>query len=626
MRVEEPPLLALYRKGALSELLAQTENAGAPEDKIARAMALNALGYGASRPEAQRDGDAPYQSAADILREIANGQGEIARKARTELAYARYVGAMTGVTDKTLTPDDAFPHARPSNTRTDGPASFRAHLVAGLIAFRSRDFERARTEIDAARALAASSGDPDQIADADFAAGRLAAWQGRADLAEEHLGRSAAHWNAQNNRLLRAHAQYELGVMYADRRDWFAATELLSTVVNDYQESRVAQAYLDRARQALGAALVGEGRLDEAEQGLEPLRDAADDYRFAMVHRDLARVKLKRGLASQGEERAKLLKDAATEWTAAYDKVRSWGATSFPVLTLRQLEAELRMADSACQTADALTLAGDMLARVAEAFSAKMSERPHEINARIAAIEAYLAAAQASGGDDAERTSLAAAAWNEAERLNSAAASISFRLDDRTVALVDNAGRLGGRLASVGASEEPLLTFMRRDTAHAERLEILARLAESIARVHEMGVAPCGLGPGDIVVRHPANPAVRDIPTPEALNRPERAGDRPFVAPELLRGRAGDGRSDLYLLGALMITWFGEALPANEGGLMLWLRRAFRGRPLRKWGPEIAGLALELTTLNWRNRPVNGNEAADRFRRAAQALLRSDKK
>jgi hypothetical protein len=610
------PVLDLYRTGALNELLARTDNTSAPEDQIVRAMALTALGYAATPREANSEGQGEGRSAADILRLLARSEGESASKARTELAYARYVGAMMGVQDKDLTPDDAFPGGRSAGAGASKANTSRAHSVAALIAIRSRDFGRARTEIDVARTLASNSGDPNQIADAEFAGGKLAAWQGRADLAEEFLGRSVAHWDASGNGLLRAHAQYELGVMYSDRRDWVIATTLLSAVVDEYHARGAAPGYMDRARQALGASLVGAGRLDEAESMLEPLRGAADDYRFAMVHRDLSRLKLKRALG--GEERSRQLADAWKDWTTAHDRVSGWDAASFPVLTLRQLEAELRLADTRNQTAEALTLAGDMLARVAEAFSAKLSERPHEIGARISAIEAYTAAASAP--DVQDRASLVAAAGNEAERLNTAAASIAFRLDDRTVALVDAARRLGGRLASVGSSEESLLTFMRRDIPDADRLEILARLAEAMARVHELGVAPCGFGPGDVVVRHPANPAIREIPGPDALHRPERAGDRPFMAPELISGRAGDARSDLYLLGALMITWFGEAPPSNEGGLLLWLRRALRGRPLKTRGPALSGLALELTVLNWRNRPPNGYEAADRFRQAARSL------
>jgi hypothetical protein len=608
----------LYRTGALSELLARTENTSVPEDQIVRAMALTALGYAVPPEEARSEGQGEDRTAADILRLLADGKGESASKAHTELAYARYVGAMMGVKYEDLTPDDAFPGRRSAGAGAAKANSSRAHSVAGLIAIRARDFGRARTEIDVARTLASQSGDQNQMADADFASGRLAAWQGRADLAEEFLGRSAAHWDASGNGLLRAHAQYELGVMYADRRDWLIATTLLSAVVDEYIARGAAPGYLDRARQALGASLVGAGRLDEAETVLESLRGATDDYRFAMVHRDLSRLKLKRALGSSGEERGRQLADAWKEWRTAQDRVSGSDAASFPVLTLRQLEAELRLADSSSQTAEALTLAGDMLARVAEAFSAKLSERPHEIGARASAIEAYTAAAGAP--DVQDRSSLVAAAGNEAERLNTAAASIGFRLDDRTVALIDAARRLGGRLSSVGSSEESLLTFMRRDTPDADRLEILARLAEAMARVHELGVAPCGLGPGDVIVRHPANPAIREIPGPDALYRPERAEDRPFMAPELISGRAGDARSDLYLLGALMITWFGEAPPSNEGGLLLWLRRALRGRPLKTRGPALSALALELTVLNWRNRPLNGYEAADRFRQAARSL------
>jgi hypothetical protein len=263
--------------------------------------------------------------------------------------------------------------------------------------------------------------------------------------------------------------------------------------------------------------------------------------------------------------------------------------------------------------------------RVAEAFSANLNERPHEVNARIAALQAYLKALGAPGAE-AERESLEAAAQTAADRLRNAAASIDFRLNDEVFALTAMADKLRAEAAGAPAAgaaplvaEEGLPSFIRRTLPPAERLEVLARLAEALGRIHDARVAPCGFGPGDVVVRQPHIPVIRDFGGPDALRAANRIADRPFAAPELLRSGKGDARSDLHVIGALLVVWFGEKPPANEGGLWMRLRRAWRGRPLKKGkvGAAVSSLALELTALNPANRPATAYETADRLRQAA---------
>jgi hypothetical protein len=263
-----------------------------------------------------------------------------------------------------------------------------------------------------------------------------------------------------------------------------------------------------------------------------------------------------------------------------------------------------------------------MLARVAEAFSGKTNERPHEINARIAAIRAYLAAARSAPPES--KASLARAAMNEAERLREAAAAIDLRLDDETFALVTKTHELAGNAPDSGmllaaGAEESLLNFMRREVPGPERLEILARLALALGRIHDMNVKPCGFGPGDVVVRSPSTPVIKSFEGPAAPLREGRAAERAFIAPEILRQYPGaDLRADLYVIGALLVAWFGDDPPPNRGFWMP-LIRAWK-RPLKKFGKPLTGLALELTALDPRNRPQSAAETADRLRQAAVTL------
>jgi serine/threonine protein kinase len=159
----------------------------------------------------------------------------------------------------------------------------------------------------------------------------------------------------------------------------------------------------------------------------------------------------------------------------------------------------------------------------------------------------------------------------------------------------------------------------RRDTPETERLAILARLATDLERLYGMGMKPCGFGPGDVVIRASSIPVIASFDGPESALRPERAAERVFVAPEVLKPDANpDFRADLYVIGALLITWFGGDPPANKG-FWLSLTRAWK-RPLKKRGGLLAELALELTALDPKNRPESASIAADRLHQAALAL------
>jgi tetratricopeptide (TPR) repeat protein len=604
--------------------VAASKGANSAEDQFVRALALTAQGFaGIKGPSGE--------TAIDLLTGLAAGAGDVAVLAKAELLNARLVGKIVGGGDVPTVKDFEAVLQTADKSGVKPAVQFRTHLVRGLAALRDRNFDGARREMQTAQELADGSKDEVRLAEANFALGRLAVWQGRADLAEHYLGLAVVFWEGKGNKLLAAHARYELGVMHIDRREWAPAVETLTDVVAAYREAGAASGYLDRAQEMLGAALVGAGNFDRAREVLEPLRDTKDDYRYAMVHRNLGRMHLKLAQSTSGEESDRHFDLARQEHQAGYDRISGWPAVDFPRLTMRQLEGELLMHDPGKQSSLSLMLAGDMLARVAEAFGSRTNERPHEINARISALEAYLAALDARDVNEGEVKSLKAAARTEADRLRSAAASIAFRLNDEVFALIAKADQLSSQSdagaapadAAPAAEQEPLPVFMRRNLPEPERLEVLARLAEALGRIHDAGSRPCGFGPSDVVVRQPHIPVIQDFAGPEALRAFARAADRPFAAPEILRGDKGDARSDLYVVGALLVAWFGKRPPANEGRPWLWLIRGLRGRPLkRRKQPLLTGLALELTALNPDNRPATAYETADRLRQAALALSR----
>ncbi len=159
---------------------------------------------------------------------------------------------------------------------------------------------------------------------------------------------------------------------------------------------------------------------------------------------------------------------------------------------------------------------------------------------------------------------------------------------------------------------------MRREIPEAERLLVLSRLATDLERLYGMGAKPSGFGPGDVIVRSPNIPVIKTFEGPAAALRPERGAERAFLAPELFKPRSEiDFRADLYVIGVLLIVWFGEDPPANKG-FWLPLIRAWK-RPLKKRG-VLADLRLELTALKPANRPESASIAADRLHQAALAL------
>ncbi len=624
----------LLRRGRLTAVFARSEKMNSPMLAILRARAFIVLGYAASSDRA--DG-----TAMSILSKLERDpDGDVALLAQIELLHARYVAAMMGDGRAPSIAEAIALGARAGERPgVQTAVRFLAGYLAGQLAIRARRFEVGRDELLKIRKLAESKGDGAMLATAETALGRLSAWQGRAEVAASYLARAIAYWESQDNQLMVAHTRYELGVLHTDRRDWTQAIEELRKVIAAYEESHVHRGYLDRARQALANALIGGKQFADAGPLLETLRGAKDPYRAAMVQRDLARLNLALAETATGDEAKTFLECAHKEWQTGHALVKDDGPDDFAVLSLRSVEGQLIAADPVMMKAESAAVGGDVLARVAELFSAPSQlarkpgeneilmqvERPHEINARIAAIRAYITAGKATPG---AAKSLFAAALTEAERLREAMAAIDLPLDEDVATLVSQAEELAGKPKSItagagasrpSASEESLLNFMRRDTPKPERLEILARLALDLDRIYGMGVKPCGLGPGDVVVRSRNVPVIKTFEGPAAPLRPERAAERIFMAPEILKpGAAADFRADLYVIGALLVAWFGEDPPANRG-FWLALARAWK-QPLKQLGSPLAELALELTALKPENRPESASVVADRLHQAAIAL------
>ena len=159
----------------------------------------------------------------------------------------------------------------------------------------------------------------------------------------------------------------------------------------------------------------------------------------------------------------------------------------------------------------------------------------------------------------------------------------------------------------------------KRKGSHAQLLQTLKPLTETLERAHQIGIVHRDLKPANIfVVRNPT-PGVRLLDF--GLSRIKSAapltevgmvmGSPSYIAPETWRGHSAtlDGRADLYALGVIAFRWLTGALPFDELDLIGKMTAVTSG--VR---PSAVALSpgLPATVDAWVSRAL-AIEPADRF-------------
>lgn len=150
-----------------------------------------------------------------------------------------------------------------------------------------------------------------------------------------------------------------------------------------------------------------------------------------------------------------------------------------------------------------------------------------------------------------------------------------------------------------------------------EVLELGAQVAETLARLHELGLVHGDVQPSNVLVRADDDRGVLiDFGLAGELASPApAAGALPYLAPERLRGEALDARSDIYGLGASLYRALTGALPYSAPGAVDLTRQILAARtPPADAGPAVAALLHPDPAL----RPPDARAAAAILRARAQ--------
>ncbi|MEM6625111.1 MAG: hypothetical protein AAF719_00240 [Pseudomonadota bacterium] len=508
-------------------------------------------------------------------------------------------------------------------------AQARAALHLGAKLTEDRSFSRAEKLLLDAR----NSGKGDDLTRGMAAKelGRLHGWIGASGLARAYLDEALRA--VRNNALLKADIEYERAMQDHDLRRYDTAASGFDGVVDAFERvTKVSAKKRARALASSGSAHFRAGRIDEGERRLQEAMDilrmasggnpdVSDRYRSFIIRRDLGLA----GLAAAGKAQADALKDAGEYALRANIDAKDntgYRRNAADLLVNAHLAASSKSVD------DAL-LAGDALVRLAAKYLSNYNERPHELDARLYAVEAYLAAFELD--PDGHKGALAlGAAHDQANRVDRAAAALGVTMDDpQAKRIIDALGQAEHRLSPQEAIEkkgladsfEPLIFAFKPREKNTDVKDVYvayAALFDELARRHGAGQSPIELRAGQIGLKKPsvisiASAADSDLGDPHAF-------EQAFIAPETRRGN-GSESTDLFYAGSMLgYALTGRAAPnATLPGFRDLARLRWRVLSNNSWfgATEIRRLVFQLTSFQPDLRPQSAAEVADQLWQAA---------
>jgi serine/threonine protein kinase len=142
----------------------------------------------------------------------------------------------------------------------------------------------------------------------------------------------------------------------------------------------------------------------------------------------------------------------------------------------------------------------------------------------------------------------------------------------------------------------------RRRLPEKEALSIAARICDALQYLHERGVVHRDLKPENIMLCDDGTLRLMDfgISKGAASRRLTFVGFAPgtphYMAPERVHGRRGDGRTDIYCLGAMLYEMLTGTIAFNDEDISVIVNSRVTGdpEPPRKLNPEISPQAEEI--------------------------------
>jgi tetratricopeptide (TPR) repeat protein len=206
---------------------------------------------------------------------------------------------------------------------------------------------------------------------------------------------------------------------------------------------------------------------------------------------------------------------------------------------------------------------------------------------------------------------------------------VASRLSHPGIARLIEAGDHEGRLFVVEefVEGETLAERLRRGSLPVdEALRILRKVGEILRYAHEAGVIHRDLSARNLMLTPSGRVVLVDFGLavrPEGTTQPGSGsllGTLPYLAPELIRGRAATARSDLYALGAIGYQMIAGTPPFVASQPEALIRQHLRERPvsLRKIRPEVDPRVDRLLLRLLAKQPE------DRFARAEAFLVALD--
>jgi serine/threonine protein kinase len=167
----------------------------------------------------------------------------------------------------------------------------------------------------------------------------------------------------------------------------------------------------------------------------------------------------------------------------------------------------------------------------------------------------------------------------------------------------------------------------RRRLPEKEALGIAARICDALQYLHERGVVHRDLKPENIMLCEDGTLRLMDfgISKGAASRRLTFVGFAPgtphYMAPERVHGRRGDGRTDIYCLGAILYEMLTGAIAFNDEDISVIVNSRVTGdpEPPRKLNPEISPQAEEIVLHAMERNPAQRYQTAAAMQAELQA-------